>query len=52
MPSPNWRRRPSATESWTTGEVHAYRFAVTVQDTNSAQGKNANQVFTWEARNT
>ena len=43
---------PSATESWTTNEVHAYKFDVTLQDTDSAQGKTATQVFTWEARNT
>ena len=42
---------PSATESWTTNETHAYRFDVTLQDTDSAQGKDASQVFTWEARN-
>lgn len=38
-------------ESWTTGEVHAYRFDVTLADTEAAQGKEATQVFTWEARN-
>jgi predicted ribosomally synthesized peptide with SipW-like signal peptide len=38
-------------ESWTNGESHAYRFVVTVQDNNGAQGKNASQTFTWEARN-
>jgi predicted ribosomally synthesized peptide with SipW-like signal peptide len=38
-------------ESWTNGEAHAYKFVVTVQDNNSAQGKNATQAFTWEARN-
>jgi predicted ribosomally synthesized peptide with SipW-like signal peptide len=38
-------------ETWTSGESHAYRFVVTVQDNNGAQGKNATQTFTWEARN-
>jgi predicted ribosomally synthesized peptide with SipW-like signal peptide len=38
-------------ETWTNGESHAYRFVVTVQDNNGAQGKNATQTFTWEARN-
>lgn len=38
-------------ETWTNGESHAYRFVVTVQDDNAAQGKNASQTFTWEARN-
>lgn len=40
-----------APESWTTGEAHAYRFDVTLQNDNAAQGKNATQTFTWEARN-
>lgn len=38
-------------EVWTTGESHTYRFAVTLQDNNAAQGLNATQSFTWEARN-
>jgi predicted ribosomally synthesized peptide with SipW-like signal peptide len=38
-------------EVWTTGETHAYRFDVTLQNDNNAQGKNASQTFTWEARN-
>jgi predicted ribosomally synthesized peptide with SipW-like signal peptide len=38
-------------ESWTNAETHAYKIQVTVQDNNSAQGKNASQTFTWEARN-
>ncbi len=37
-------------ESWATSEKHAYKFVVTVQDNNAAQGKNATQQFTWEAR--
>ena len=37
-------------ESWTTNEKHAYKFVVTVQDNDAAQGKNATQQFTWEAR--
>ena len=38
-------------ESWTNGEAHAYKFQVTLQDNNNAQGKNATQQFTWEAQN-
>ena len=38
-------------ESWTTSETHDYKFVVTVVDSDSAQGKNATQTFTWEARN-
>lgn len=42
---------PGAVETWTTGETHAYRFVVTVQNDGAAQGLTASQVFTWEARN-
>jgi hypothetical protein len=38
-------------ESWATNEVHSYRFAITVQDNNAAQGLTASASFTWEARN-
>jgi len=38
-------------ETWTNGETHAYRFQVTLQNNTAAQGLNASQVFTWEARN-
>jgi hypothetical protein len=42
---------PASPETWTTGETHTYRFAVTLADDNGAQGLNANASFTWEARN-
>lgn len=38
-------------EAWTNPENHVYKFEVTLQDNNSAQGLNATQAFTWEARN-
>jgi hypothetical protein len=38
-------------ESWTTGEVHVYKLQVTLQNTFSAQNKDATQTFRWEARN-
>jgi predicted ribosomally synthesized peptide with SipW-like signal peptide len=38
-------------ESWTNGEVHAYKFQVTLADNNAAQNLTATQTFTWEARN-
>ena len=38
-------------EGWTTGEVHVYRLDVTLQQNFAAQGKDAAQVFRWEARN-
>ena len=38
-------------ESWTNPESHVYQIQVTVQDNNLAQGLNATQTFTWEARN-
>jgi hypothetical protein len=39
-----------ATETWTTGEVHAYRFQVTVGDVSAEAGKNTTANFTFEAR--
>jgi predicted ribosomally synthesized peptide with SipW-like signal peptide len=42
---------PASPETWTTGEAHTYRFAVTVVDDNAAQGQSASASFTWEARN-
>jgi predicted ribosomally synthesized peptide with SipW-like signal peptide len=42
---------PGSPESWTNPESHAYKFVVTVQNDNNAQGLNATQTFTWEARN-
>jgi hypothetical protein len=42
---------PGAAETWTSGETHAYKFVITVQNDGAAQGLNASQVFTWEARN-
>ena len=38
-------------EAWTNAEVHVYRFEVTLQSNVLAEGKNATQTFTWEARN-
>jgi hypothetical protein len=38
-------------ETWTTGEVHSYRFSFTLANDNQAQGKSSNTSFTWEARN-
>jgi predicted ribosomally synthesized peptide with SipW-like signal peptide len=38
-------------ESWTTSEIHSYKFQVTLQDNDSAQNLTATQTFTWEARN-
>jgi hypothetical protein len=38
-------------ESWTTSEAHVYRIDVTLQQNFAAQGKDAAQVFRWEARN-
>ncbi len=38
-------------ESWTSGEVHVYRFETVLQSDFAAQNKNATQAFLWEARN-
>lgn len=42
---------PGSAETWTTGETHAYKFVVSVQNDNAAQGLDADQTFVWEARN-
>lgn len=39
------------TETWSTSEVHVYRFAVTLQSNNAAQGLSGTAAFTWEAQN-
>jgi hypothetical protein len=41
---------PGSPEDWTHPEDHVYKFEITLQDDNSAQGLSATQVFTWEAR--
>ena len=38
-------------ETWSQDEVHSYRFVVTLQDDNAAQGLSGTASFTWEARN-
>ena len=38
-------------ETWTTDEIHIYKLEVTLQSDLGAQGKDATQTFTWEARN-
>jgi hypothetical protein len=38
-------------ETWTTDEIHIYKLEVTLQSNLGAQGKDATQTFTWEARN-
>jgi len=38
--------------TWNNPDSHVYKFTVTVQDNNSAQGLTATAGFTWEARNT
>lgn len=36
--------------SWSTGEMAAYRFTVTLQNDDAAQGLAVDQAFSWEAR--
>jgi hypothetical protein len=38
-------------ESWATGESHVYKLELTLRHNLAAQGLNATQQFTWEARN-
>jgi hypothetical protein len=40
-----------ATETWSSGEAHAYKLEVTLQNDTAAEGQSANTSFTWEARN-
>jgi hypothetical protein len=37
-------------DTWSTGEIHTYKLEVTLQSDLAAQGKDATQTFTWEAR--
>jgi hypothetical protein len=38
-------------ETWTTSEVHSYKFVVSLINNPAAQGLSATATFTWEARN-
>jgi hypothetical protein len=38
-------------ETWTTSEVHSYKFVVSLNNNPAAQGLSATATFTWEARN-
>jgi hypothetical protein len=40
-----------APETWTTSEVHSYRFVITLANNVAAQGQSASATFTWDARN-
>jgi hypothetical protein len=42
---------PGTPETWTSAESHVYRIQVTLQNNSAAEGKDAAQAFTWEARN-
>jgi hypothetical protein len=37
--------------TWATNDVHSYRFVITLQDVNAAQGQTGSGSFTWEVRN-
>ena len=39
------------TETWTTSEVHSYKFVVSLGSSLSGQGQTGSATFTWEARN-
>jgi len=38
--------------TWSTSIAHSYKFVITLQNDNNAQGLSATASFTWEARNT
>ncbi len=37
--------------SWATSEAHSYKFVISLNDNNAAQGLTSNASFTWEAQN-
>jgi len=43
--------KPATPESWTTNEEHSFRFVVSLDNDNAAQGLTGSAAFTWEARN-
>lgn len=43
--------KPASQETWTTNEAHSYRFTISLDDNNAAQGLSGTASFTWEARN-
>jgi len=38
-------------ETWSTSEVHVYKFAIALQSSTAAQGLSGSASFTWEAQN-
>lgn len=42
---------PGSPETWVTNEVHSYRYTISLDDNNAAQGLTGSASFTWEARN-
>jgi hypothetical protein len=42
---------PASPETWSNPESHSYRFTITLQNDDAAQGLNGSADFTWEARN-
>ena len=46
----SWKKAYAQSQTWKTGAKHAYRFEVSVADSNAAQGLWMSSGFTWEAR--
>jgi len=42
---------PGSPETWVTNEAHSYRYTISLDDNNAAQGLTGSASFTWEARN-
>jgi hypothetical protein len=42
---------PGSPETWVTNEAHSYKYAISLDDNNAAQGLTGTASFTWEARN-
>jgi hypothetical protein len=43
--------KPATPETWSTSEAHSYKYTITLDDNNAAQGLSGGASFTWEARN-
>ena len=43
---------PCSAQTWQSGNAHSYKFVISLNNNNSAQGLSSTATFTWEAQNT
>jgi hypothetical protein len=43
---------PCSAQTWSSGNAHSYKFVVSLNNDNNAQGLSSTATFTWEAQNT